>query len=210
MSGPYDLEEQERLDAIRHWWEDNARLVYAAVVALLLAVGGWRGYVFWSNTQKEEASALGAGLAKARGDAKATAELAQQLADKHPRSFAASDASLAAAQAAFDAGDLAGAQARLEWVLKNGRDEHRGVARLRLAAVLLDQKKPAEALSTLEANTDEAYGALVADMRGDILFSQGRLDEARAAYKLALDKASPRNPLRNLTELKLGALGGPT
>ena len=210
MSGPYDLEEQERLDAVRHWWEDNARLVYGAIVALLLAIGGWRGYVFWSETQKEEASAMVSGLAKARGDAKATADIAQQLIDKHPRSFAASDAALAAAQAAFEAGDLAGAQSRLEWVLKSGRDEHRGVARLRLAAVLLDQKKPAEALSTLDANTDEAYGALVADMRGDILFSQGRLDEARAAYKLALDKAGPRSPLRSLTELKLGALGGAT
>ena len=210
MSGPYDLEEQERLDAVRHWWEDNARFVYGAIVALLLAIGGWRGYAYWSETQKEEASALGAGLAKARGDAKATADIAQQLIDKYPRSFSASDAALAAAQAAFEAGDLASAQARLEWVLKSGRDEHRGVARLRLAAVLLDQKKAAEALTALDANTDEAYGALVADMRGDILFSQGRLDEARAAYKQALDKSGPRSPLRSLTELKLGALGGAT
>lgn len=210
MSGQYDLEEQERLDALRHWWEDNSRLVYGAVVALLLAVGGWRGYLFWSGSQKEEATALAAGLAKARGDAKATADIAQEVIDKHPGSFAASDATLAAAQAAFDAGDLAAAQSRLEWVTKNGRDEHKGVARLRLAAVLLDQKKPAEALATLDANTDEAYGALVADLRGDILFSQGRMDEARAAYKLALDKAGPRSPLRNVTELKLGALGGAT
>ena len=65
MSGPYDLEEQERLDAVRHWWEDNARQVYGAIVVLLLAVGGWRGYVFWSETQKEEASAMVSGLAKA-------------------------------------------------------------------------------------------------------------------------------------------------
>ena len=139
-----------------------------------------------------------------------TADLAQQLADKHPQSFAASDAALAAAQAAFDAGDLAAAQSRLEWVMKNGRDEHRGIARLRLASVLLDQKKPAEALSTLESNTDEAYGALVADLRGDILFAQGKVDEARAAYKLALDRAGPRSPLRSVTELKLAALGGAT
>ena len=210
MSGPYDLEEQERLDAVRHWWQDNARFIYGAVVAVVLGIGGWRGYVFWSESQKEEATSLAAGLSKARGDAKATVDIAQQLVDKHPKSFAASDAALAAAQAAFDAGDLAAAQSRLEWVMKNGRDEHRGIARLRLASVLLDQKKPAEALSTLEANTDEAYGALVADLRGDILFAQGKVDEARAAYKLALDKAGPRSPLRSVTELKLAALGGAT
>ena len=36
----------------------------------------------------------------------------------------------------------------------------------------------------------------VADRRGDVLLAQGKLDEARAAYKQALDKAEPGHPLR--------------
>jgi predicted negative regulator of RcsB-dependent stress response len=90
----------------------------------------------------------------------------------------------------------------------NGADEHRGVARVRLAAVLMDQKKFDEALKTLDGNKDEAFVPLAADLRGDIMLAQGRLDEARAAYKLAMDKSSPRNPVKNIAETKLNALGG--
>jgi predicted negative regulator of RcsB-dependent stress response len=208
MAGSYDFEEQERIAAIQHWWEDNAKFVYAAVAAFLLAIGGWRGWQYFSAVQTEEAAAMVAELPKLRGDAKKTADLAQAVIEKHPRSFFASEAALVAAQAAFEAGDLAGAQARLEWVLKSGRDEHRGIARIRLAAVLLDLKKYPEALETLDANKDEAFTALAADLRGDILFAQGRNDEARAAYKLAIEKSDPRSPMRSVTELKLGALGG--
>ncbi len=208
MAGPYDLEEQERIAAIKGWWEDNARWVYATVAVVVVAVAGWRGWEYWNRVQNEEAAALSQELAKARGDAKKTADLAQVLAEKYPRTFYASEAGLLAARSAFDAGDLEGARARLEWVVKDGRDVHKGVARLRLAAVLLDQKKPKEALEVLDQVSDPAFASLTADLRGDIFFSQGRLDEARAAYKLALEKSDPRSPTKGLTELKLGALGG--
>jgi predicted negative regulator of RcsB-dependent stress response len=208
MAGNYDFEEQERIAEIQHWWEDNAKFVYAAVAAFVLAVGGWKGWQYWSTVQSEDAAAMVAGLPKAKGDAKKTNDIAQAVIDKHPRSFFASAAALAAAQESFDAGDLAGAQSRFDWVIRNGREEHRGIARVRLAAVLLDMKKYPEALETLEASKDEAWAALVADLKGDILFAQGRTDEARAAYKLALEKSDPRSPMRSVTELKLGALGG--
>ena len=208
MAGSYDFEEQEQLAALQHWWEDNARVVYAAVAALVLAVGGWKGWQYWSLVQSEDAAAMVAELPKVRGDAKKAGDIAQAIIDKHPRSFFASEAALVSAQASFDAGDLPAAQARLEWVMKSGREEHRGIARIRLAAVLLDLKKYPEALELLEANKDEAWAALVADLKGDILFAQGRNDEARAAYKLAVEKSDPRSPMRSITELKLGALGG--
>lgn len=208
MAGSYDFEEQERLAAMQHWWEDNAKFVYAAIAAFVLSVAGWKGWQYWSATQAADAAAMAAEVNKVRTDAKRAGELAQAVIDKHPRSFFASEAALVSAQASFEAGDLATAQSRLEWVMKSGREEHRGIARIRLAAVLLDLKKPAEALQVLDGNKDEAWAAMVADLRGDILFTQGRLDEARAAYKLALDKSDARSPLRSFTELKLGALGG--
>lgn len=208
MAGPYDLEEQERIEAMKAWWEDNARWVYALIAVTVVAVAGWRGWEYWNRVQNEEASALSQELARARGDAKRTADLAQALTEKYPRTFYASEAGLVAARAAFDAGDLEGARSRLDWVVKNGRAEHKGVARLRLAAVLLDLKKPKEALEVLDQGTDPAFAALTADLRGDIHFSQGRLDEARAAYKLSIEKSDARSPTKSITELKLGALGG--
>jgi predicted negative regulator of RcsB-dependent stress response len=40
------------------------------------------------------------------------------------------------------------------------------------------------------------------------MLAQGRLDEARSAYKLAVEKAGPRNPVKQIAETKLNALGG--
>jgi len=208
MSGPYDLEEQERIAELKAWWEDNGKFVAAAVVAAILGVGGWKGWQSWSAARAEDAAAMFRAVEKDARDPEKALAAAQPLIDKHPGSFYASDAALLLAKNAFEAGKHAEARARLEWVVANGVEELRGVARLRLAAVLLDEKKYTEALQVLDANKDPAYLALAADLKGDIMLAQGRLDEARAAYKLAMDKAEPRNPVRGIAEVKLNALGG--
>jgi predicted negative regulator of RcsB-dependent stress response len=213
MTGSYDFEEQERIAELKAWWEDNRWYVVGAIVAAALIFGGYRGWLWWSARQAEDASAMFRPVAEAmkadaKADPKRIAAAAQPLIDKHPRSYFASDAALAAAKAAFEAGDLDEARKRLEWVMDHGANEHRGVARLRLAAVLLDQKKYDEALKVLDGNKDEAFAAPAADLRGDVMLAQGRLDEARAAYKLAVDKSGPANPVRSVAGTKLNALGG--
>lgn len=210
MAGEYDFEEQERLAELKGWWEDNRWYVLGAIAGLLLAVAGYRGWLYWSARQADDAAAMYTPVAEATKsrDAKKIADAARPLVEKHPGSFYASEAALVAAKAAFEAGNLAEARRHLEWVVDKGVTEHRGVARMRLAAVLLEEKKYDEALKTLDAHKDEAFVALVADLRGDIMLAQGRLDEARAAYKLASEKAEPRNPVKGIAETKLNALGG--
>jgi predicted negative regulator of RcsB-dependent stress response len=210
MAGSYDFEEQERIAELKAWWEDNRWYVVGAIVAAVLAFAGYRGWKEWSTRQSEDAAAMYQPVADAvkANDAKKLASSADALVAKHPRSFYASSAALAAAKSAFDAGNMDEARKRLEWVSEHGPDEHRGVARIRLAAVLLDQKKYAEALQTLDAVKDEGFTALAADLRGDIMLAQGRLDEARASYKLAVEKAGTGHPVKQIAETKLNALGG--
>ena len=67
-------------------------------------------------------------------------------------------AALARAKAAFPTGELAAAKTQLQWVIDNAReDEIRDVARLRLAGVLLDEKKYDEALKLLETKPAESH-----------------------------------------------------
>lgn len=211
MAGSYDFEEQERIAELKAWWEDNRWYVAGAVAAVIIAFAGYRGWQYWSARQAEDAAAMYAPVAEAaKGkDLKRILDAAGVLRGKHPGSFYASEAALVAAKAAFEAGNLDEARKQLEWVMNDGVQEHRGVARLRIAAVLLEQKKFDEALKVLDGNKDEAFVPLVADMRGDVMLAQGRTDEARAAYKLAMEKADPRNPVRSIAETKLNALGGP-
>lgn len=209
MAGSYDFEEQERIAELKAWWEDNRWYVIGAIVAAILVFAGYRGWKWWTAREAEAAAALFKPVAEApKGDEPKVAQAAKPLVDKYPGSYFASEAQLTVAKAAFDAGHLDEARTRLQWVMDRGAAEHRGVARLRLAAVLLDQKKYDEALKLLDGNKDAAFEPLAADLRGDIMLAQGRLDEARAAYKLAVDKAAPTNPVRSLATTKLNALGG--
>jgi predicted negative regulator of RcsB-dependent stress response len=210
MSGSYDFEEQERIAELKAWWEDNRWYVVGALVAAVIAFAGYRGWVYWKASQAEDSAAMFKPVeeAAASKDAKRISAAAQALIAKHPGSFYASESALVLAKSAFEAGNLDEARKQLEWVMSHGADEHRGIARTRLASVLMEQKKYDEALKVLDGNKDEAFVPLAADLRGDIMLAQGRLDEARAAYKLAMDKAGPRNPVKNIAETKLNALGG--
>jgi predicted negative regulator of RcsB-dependent stress response len=210
MAGSYDFEEQERIAELKAWWEDNRAYVFGAIIAAILAYSGWQGWRWWSERQAEDAAAMYKPVAEAAksNDANKIGAAAQPLIAAHPGSFYASEAALIAARAAFDAGNLDEARKQLEWALDKGVEEHRGVARTRLAAVLMEQKKFDEALKVLDGNKDPAFAASAADLRGDVMLAQGRTDEARAAYKLAMEKSDPRNPVRSIAETKLNALGG--
>lgn len=208
MSGSYDFEEQERLAELKGWWEDNRWYVIGGIVAAIVAFGGWKAWQAYEQRQAADAAAMYRPVAEAKGDVKKQGEAATALIAKHPGSFYASEAALVLAKNAFEQGNHAEARKHLEWVAKNGAEPHRGVATLRLAAVLLDEKKYDEALKTLDGVSEPSYAAMAADLRGDVMLAQGRADEARAAYKAAVEKAGERNPLRQIAQTKLEALGG--
>ena len=68
---------------------------------------------------------------------------------------------------------------------------------------------PVGTQATVKAQTPEALAASFADRRGDVLIAMGKSEEARAAYKEALDKAGAQHPMRSIIQLKLDALPPP-
>ncbi|MEO8385472.1 MAG: tetratricopeptide repeat protein, partial [Betaproteobacteria bacterium] len=122
----------------------------------------------------------------------------------------ASEAQLMAAKASFDAKDYTTAKKHLQWVVDKGPAVHSGVARIRLASVLLEEKQFDEALKVLDQAKDDAFVSMASDLRGDVLSAQGRRDEARAAYQIAVEKASDRSPMKALSQAKLDSAGGTT
>lgn len=206
----YDLEEQEQLATIKSWWAQYGRLVIVTVVAALLVVGGIRGWYYYRNSQATSAAALFEQLQRAEraSDHKKVRDIATQIVDQYAATPYATRAALAAAKSDFDTGDLASAKTRLQWVIANAQEEEaRDVARLRLARVFFDEKNAAEALKLLETKPTDTFAGLYADFKGDVLAAQGKRQEARTAYQLALDKSDASSPLRQIIQLKLDALG---
>jgi predicted negative regulator of RcsB-dependent stress response len=206
----YDLEEQEQLASLKAWWESYGNLTTWVVIAGLAAYSGWTGWNYYQRTQAAEASALYSQLQDA-AIAKDNAKVQRAAADiesKYGSTAYGAMGALAAAKSAFEANDIKAAKAQLQWAIEHGNDEVKAVARVRLAGVLLDEKAYDEALKALGAGEPKAFAAQVADRKGDILAAQGKVTEARAAYKAALEAADKKVPGRQLIEMKLEAIGG--
>src|SRR3990167_10017636 len=57
-----DLQEQEQLDTLKAWWTENGSRLLGALLVVVVAVGGWRGWQYYQNQQSSEAATLYAGF----------------------------------------------------------------------------------------------------------------------------------------------------
>src|SRR4029453_2401193 len=149
----YDLEEQEQLEDLKAWWKQWGNSISGVIIAVcvgVIAVQGWR---WWSAQQAERAAVLYSAVSaavRANDVAKAKDAMAQ-LADKYGGTAYAPRAALLLAATLHGAGDRAGAKApRAAVSTRDSEAELRGTPRLRLAALLMDDKQYDEALRTLD------------------------------------------------------------
>lgn len=205
-----DLEEQEQVDALKAWWKQYGNLAVGLAVVFALAVGGYRGWEWYSAKQTQEAAALFDGLRQqiTTNDVKKVRDVAGQIIDKYPRTVYAVDAAMIVAKVNFETGDSKSAKAQYQWVMDHAKQaQSRDLARLRLATVLLDEKALDEALKLLNEKHAPAFDPLYNDLKGDALSLQGKAAEARTAYQAALDKLPKENAFRGFVQIKLDALG---
>jgi predicted negative regulator of RcsB-dependent stress response len=204
------LEEQEQIDAIKGWWGEYGKLVILAAIAFLFTIAAFQGWRYYRAQQAERAATLFMQLDEAEraNDPKRVRDIAAQIIDRHGSTQYAALAALAAGKAGVTTGEVEDAKKNLQWAVDHAKDEDmRAVARLRLAGILLDEKKYDDALKLLSTNTAESFAMLYADLRGDVLSAAGKPAEARAAYQLALEKSEPSSSYRRLIEVKLDAIG---
>ena len=207
----YDLEEQEQIATLRAFWNQYGNFILTLITIMLLAIAGWRGGGWYQSRQAAEASAVYEQL-KAAAQAKDAAKVKDAAVtrfEKFGGTAYGQMGALLAAKAYHDAGDDKAAKAPLQWAVDKAQDEEfRQLARVRLAGILLDEKAYDKALELLPMESAGRFAGEFADRRGDVMLAQGKRDDARAAYKLALETLDERSPMRRLVQLKLDALGG--
>lgn len=205
-----DLQEQEQVDALKSWWKTNGKWVVAVVVVALL---GFSGMQFWKNHQAQQAGEAAKLYSEVErqtlsNDPKRVNDAVAALIERFGSSAYAPRAQLLAAQTNIQAKDVARAKSQLQWVIEHASETGlQDTARLKLASILLDEKSYDDALKQINATHAEAFTGLYADLKGDVLSAQGKTEEAKAAYKQALEKIDPKSMYRSLVQLKLDGLG---
>lgn len=210
MANQLDLEEQEQLDQLKHFWNTWGTLISSVLVVVFGALAAWNGYQFWQNRQATQASALfdAVEVAVQTGDHTRVEQAFGDIRGKYAGTVQAAQAGLLVAKLEMEKNQPDAAKAALEWTAKNASDEgYRAIARLRLASVLLEQKAYDAALQTLSEKFPLEMHAVVADRKGDVLLLQGKNTEAAAEYSTAYAAFSDSVEYRRLVEVKLNALG---
>jgi predicted negative regulator of RcsB-dependent stress response len=211
----YDLEEQEQISQLKAWWEQYGNRITVLVLVAAVASVGWQGWRLYQSRITDEAAMVYFELQRAADavDAQKTRELAGRLISDYSGTLHAQLGVLHAAKVQFQKNELDNARLQLEWAATEGADPAlRDLARIRLATVLLQQGETEEALARLDPVPEGHYRAHFEDLRGDVLASQGKAAEARAAWQTAIDTlgANDENEalLREIIRAKLESLEG--
>lgn len=210
MANHLDLEEQEQLDQLKHFWKQYGNLITWVIIAVLALFASWNFYNYWQRSQATQAAAMFDEVERVVNSAD-QAKIDRAFSDMKER-FAsttyAQQAGLMVAKQYFALGNPEAAKKALTWVADKSADKgYQAIAKLRLAGILGETKAFDEALQLLGGPFPAEFEALVADRKGDIFALQAKSAEALAEYKKAYKGLDDRVEYRRLVEVKLNALG---
>ncbi len=201
-----NLTDEEKLVEIKKWWRENGGSIVTGIVLGLAVLFGTKAWFSYQEKTARQASNLFTVLMNAMesDNAVVVAEKTGELVSEYSDTPYASLAALALARDKIKSGDLADAQAQLEWVLENSKPGvMQDTARLRLARVLIAQENLAGADTLLsQAITGTAFDSLYTEVRGDVAVARGDIAAANRLYKEALAATAAGSPARHLLELK--------
>jgi predicted negative regulator of RcsB-dependent stress response len=210
MSSHLDLEEQEQLDELKHFWKQYGNAITWLLIVVMGSYAAWNGYQYWESQQSAKAAALFDEVERtaAAGDAAKMERAWNDMKDRFPGTTFAAQSALLAARVFQQADKLDAALVALKWASENSSDEASAqLARLRLANLQIQQKSLDEALKTLSKPFQASFAGLAADVQGDILMAQNKSSEAIQSYTSAWRQLADNADYRRLVVAKLNALG---
>ena len=212
--------EEESIEAIKKWWDENGKQL---LVAIIVVLGGYGGWSLWQNTELAaselasdlyeeilEISLLEAGESPTEQERNDIVRIANELMESHSDSVYAQYGALFASQQHVIGNDLDAAEDALGWILENPQtsifgDEDQGLVltvTLRLARIVLSRGDAERALGIVNNVIPGSFEAGYAELRGDIYYALGRNVDARESYVAAQQAGS----VSEVLQLKLSEL----
>jgi len=199
----YDTDE-EQIEAIKGWWEENGTSVIVAIILVLAVLFGSR---YWQSSQNataelasdiytQMADSVEANLDLDIDDDEFNAALNwhSELKTNFVNTIYSRYSALLMARLYVQRNELENAANELQWVLDNpglgflkSIDEELALtARARLARVIIAQGSAEAALKLLNEIDPGTFAGIFAEIEGDAYVKLGRLPEAIDAYQTAL------------------------
>jgi len=204
----YETEEQQ-VEAIKKWWQENYKMVLFLGLAGLTAIVGvqqWKqNKVISGQTASAEYDHVLSTLRDESG-APIKHQVETLLNEYSDYPYAALAAMLEAKQLiATDKPDQA--EEKYQWVIANAKAQNlQHISRVRLASLMASQGKNEQALELL--NVDEgSFKASYLEVKGDILVTLKRIEEARSAYDQALQAYAAIGSNSQILKIKRNDLG---
>ena len=210
MANHLDLEEQEQLDQLKHFWKQYGNLITWALIVVLGTFAAWNGYQLWQRNQSVQAAAMFDEIEKVvqGGDAQKIERAFSDMKDRFAKTVHTQQAGLMVAKVSYEGNRVDAAKATLKWLVENASDPgYASIARLRLSALLIEEKNYAEALKLVATGISDEFSALSADRKGDIHVLQGNKPDAIKEYSKAYYTFDEQSEYRRLVGVKLNALG---
>jgi len=210
MANHLDLEEQEQLDQIKHFWKQHGNLILGAMILVLGALAVWTGYQYWQRGQSEQSAAMYDEFHRLAqsGDVDKADRAFNDMKSRFSSATYTDQAGLSLAKMSNDAGKPEVAKLTLRWVMENASDKgYAAVARLRLSGILIEARAYDDALSVLADDVPDEFKALVADRKADIYVLMGKKTEAKVEYEKSFKLMNEQTEYRRLVEVKLNAMG---
>ncbi|HLB42627.1 MAG TPA: tetratricopeptide repeat protein [Gammaproteobacteria bacterium] len=199
------LTEQEQIELLKNWIKQYSVVILVGVLLAVIGITSWR---YWQQRQVRilsHASAIYDEMLtkRAQNDPEATVIQARKLYEHYPKTVYGQIAALMLAKEAIDKKDYQAAEKQFSAVLHQSHIATlRQIARLRLARVMIAEKKSEEAIKLLKKIDDQHFNGLTNEIRGDAYFAINNIDMARQSYKQALTDLPNAETIRPLLQMK--------
>ncbi len=198
--------EKDPVDAVRRFFAEYGKTVIAGLVLGIIALTGW---YYWQSYQKMtriEIASTWQQVNQALLTDKANGVAAmERFASSNSNNYGAL-ASLQLSRYFIENNEFAKAEQQLMQASRQTKESNLlALIKLQLARIQLQQKKPDDALKTLNTVTGTGWAAMVQAVRGDALLSQGHIQGARDAYANGIQSGASEE-LNSLLRMKLNNL----
>jgi predicted negative regulator of RcsB-dependent stress response len=204
-----EFQENDDIERLKSWWKNYGS---ALVIGVALGTTALFGYRYWNQYQFDQAAKASALYDQVvyqmkQNNADQAAAIGGQILDGYDSTPYAGMAALLLAKISYDSGDVANARRQLTWAMENAEvDATRHAARIRLARLMGEAGETDAALALIAVTDRGGFESEYSELQGDLLASQGKQEEARAAYASALAGNNTRE-YAAILQMKIADLG---